>query len=156
MKELQRYFLMDLPLQLKSLRADAERQFGEMNIIEMLDHLRKGYHWSYSGAAADLVIPEELIPKAMAFLESDKPIRPGAAMPAAYHELEAKSDTLEEMKFELLREMVGMLAYFDAHPHHIQLHPNFGPLNVRQWLMLNKKHTEHHLRQFGIVGLPEN
>lgn len=155
MKDLQRYFLMDLPLQLKSLKADAERQFGEMSLIEMLDHLRKGYHWCYSGASAELTIPEDLIPKAVAFLESDKPIRPGAAMPSAYREFEDKSDTLEEMKFELLREMVGMLAYFEAHPDHTQVHPNFGLLNVRQWLQLNKKHTEHHLRQFGIESIQD-
>lgn len=150
MKDLQRYFLLELPVKLKNLQADAERQFGEMDVIQMLDHLRKGFKWAYSGQEAELSIPEEMIPKAQAFLASDKEIRPGAKMPAPYRTFEDHTDEFEEMKLEVLREMVGMLAYFDNNPNHKQVHPGFGELNVLQWMQLGKKHTEHHLRQFGV------
>jgi len=29
-------------------------------------------------------------------------------------------------------------------------HPAFGPLTARQWGVLGYKHTDHHLRQFGV------
>ena len=29
-------------------------------------------------------------------------------------------------------------------------HPIFGPLTVRQWGVQGYKHTDHHLRQFGV------
>jgi hypothetical protein len=150
MKDLQRYFLLELPVKLKALKPDAERQFGEMDIIQMLDHLRKSYKWAYSGVKARTTIPKELIPKAQAFLASDKEFRPGAAMPAPFQAIDNMEGEFEEMKLELLREMVGMLAYFENNPKHQQIHPGFGKLNVLQWLQLAKKHTEHHLRQFGL------
>jgi len=151
MKELFRFFLMELPIKLKSLHADAPRQFGEMTVEQMLDHLRKAYEMSYSGQHMDLDIDPELVDRAQAFLKSDKEIRPGAKAPAFFAEMESNDKDIEEMKLALLREMVGMLAFFDKHPKYSQVHPRFGLLNIELWLRLHKKHTEHHLRQFGLL-----
>lgn len=150
MKNLQRYLLLDFPSKIKALSIDAERQFGEMNVIQMLDHLRKGFILSHSGKEVEITTPAEHIERAQAFLESDKPIRPGAKIPAVYNEIEGMDEEFEEMKFQLIKEMVSMLAFFENNPDFKQGHPTFGMMSVKQWLQLHKKHTEHHLRQFGI------
>ncbi|WP_421753142.1 DUF1569 domain-containing protein [Croceimicrobium sp.] len=150
MKELQRYLLLEFPVKLKALKARSKRQFGEMSVIEMLDHLRKAFLLSYNETQAEITSPEEQLPKLQAFLASDKPIRPGAKAPKVYGEIPANKEDFEEMKYLLLKEMVAMLAYFDKHPDFTKVHPIFGELNVEQWLQMHKKHTEHHLRQFGI------
>mgnify|MGYP001183034678 CR=1 FL=1 len=150
MKELQRYLLLEFPVKLKALKPKSKRQFGEMSVIEMLDHLRKAFLLSYNETQAEISSPEEQLPKLQAFLASDKPIRPGAAAPKVYLEIKANKEDFEEMKYLLIKEMVAMLAYFDKHPDFTKVHPIFGNLNVEQWLQLHKKHTEHHLRQFGI------
>lgn len=150
MKELQRYLLLDFPVKLKALQSDSERQFGSMNPVEMLDHLRKAFVLSYSGKEIQVKANAEQIKKAKAFLASDKPILPGAQMPKEYQLVESKTEELEEMKYLLIKEMVAMLSFFDKNPDFKQDHPYFGELSIEQWLQLHKKHTEHHLRQFGI------
>ncbi len=150
MKELERYLLLDFPVKLKSLKVDSERQFGEMNVIQMLDHLRKAFLLSYSGKEVEIKTAPEHIDRAQAFLDSDRPIRPGAQVPDVYFEVEDMEEEFEEMKLQLIKEMIAMLSFFDKNPDWKQAHSTFGLMNVKQWLQLHKKHTEHHLRQFGI------
>lgn len=150
LKELQGYLLLEFPVKLKKLNLDSPRQFGEMNVLQMLDHLRKAFVLSHSRFDIDIVSPAEDLPKLQAFLASDKPIRPGAQMPQAYHLVDALDEDLQDMKLQCLKEMVAMLADFEKNPDFQQNHPIFGQLNIQQWLQLHKKHSEHHLRQFGI------
>lgn len=150
MKNLQRYLLLDFPSKIKHLKIDAERQFGQMNVVEMLEHLRKAFVLSHSGKTVEITTPPEQIKRAQAFLASKKPILPGAQVPAVYSEIEGLEEEFEEMKFQLIKEMVSMLAFFENNPDFEQGHPTFGMMSVKQWLQLHKKHTEHHLRQFGI------
>ncbi|MCR9153735.1 MAG: DUF1569 domain-containing protein [Croceimicrobium sp.] len=150
MKNLHRYLLLDFPVKLKALEPDAKARFGEMNVIQMLDHLRKAFVLSYSQGDIEVRTPEEHIERAQAFLASDKPILPGAEIPREYADIEAIEDDLDEMKLLVLKEMVAMLSHYENNPRFSQNHPVFGRLTRRQWLQLHKKHTEHHLRQFGI------
>lgn len=151
MKELQSFLLLDFPAMLKKLNMDAERKFGSMNPIEMLDHLRKGFILSHSRKKVKIIAPPEHVAKAQAFLASDKQFRPGAKMPEVYHEIEDQQEELNEMKLRVLQEMVAMLSDFDKNPDLMQAHPNFGELNVEQWLMLHRKHVSHHMRQFSLI-----
>jgi len=150
MKELKRYLLLDFPVKLKALKPDSPRQFGEMTVVQMLDHLRKAFVLSYSGMEVEMTTPPEHIERLQAFLASDKPIRPGAQIPKEYSTIADKSEDFEEMKYQLLKAMVGMLAFYENNRDFKQGHPIFGELSIEQWLQLHKKHTEHHLRQFGV------
>ncbi len=150
MKDLKRFLLLEFPVMLKSLQPDAERQFGKMSQIEMLDHLRKAFALSYSGKKIKITTPAEQLEKAKAFLTSDKPIRPGAPKPKEYGLIPTMKKDLEDMKYHLVREMVAMLSHFDKHPNYSSVHPMFGELDIELWLRLHKKHIEHHMRQFGV------
>ena len=150
MKEIHAYLLMDFPAMLKQLKNDSERQFGIMTPVQMLDHLRKAFLHSHSGKEVEMLVSDEIAQKGQAFIASDKEIRPGAQMSPFYDEIEDNQEELEEMKLMVLQEMIAMLSDFDKDPQFEQVHPKFGRLNVEQWLRLHKKHTAHHMRQFGL------
>ncbi len=149
MSDLLRFLLLDFPPALKKIKADSSAQFGEMNVFQMLDHLRKAFDLSIQDREVDLITPEDKIPLMQAFLASDKEMRPGASKPPVYDELADLDLDIDELKLELMKSMVRMLAHFDKHPDFKSMHPNFGEINVEQWLQLHHKHIRHHLRQFG-------
>lgn len=45
-----------------------------------------------------------------------------------------------------------MKAFFDHHKgdERVENHPVYGPLTTSEWLHFQRKHTEHHLAQFGV------
>lgn len=54
---------------------------------------------------------------------------------------------------DLQQEQQALQSLFDALPRRAQLaatHPAFGPMTRDDWGVLIHKHTDHHLRQFGV------
>ena len=58
-------------------------------------------------------------------------------------EWDADRETFIRLAEELAARAVDPSAPWPAHPF-------FGPLNCRDWGVLEYRHTDHHLRQFGV------
>ncbi len=151
MKAFEDFFMMDVPLMLKKLEHHNQPAWGRMNASEMLDHLRKGVDLSLRKIPIEVVTSDEDLPKYKAFLRSDKPFRPGSQKPAVYDEISAFEGNFEELKVNLMKSLVTMMAYFEKHPEHTAVHPNFGELNGEEWMLLHRKHIYHHFTQFGLT-----
>lgn len=146
------FFQDEAPTILGRLKPDQKPEWGEMNAIEMVDHLLAGMKLFLSKTVTELETPEEYLPKYKAFLMSDKGFKPGAKKPLDYE----KYETLNTKGFEALKSAFNeKLKEFDEitakDPEFWSFHPSFGKLNAEETRQLHFKHLRHHFRQFGLM-----
>jgi hypothetical protein len=133
---------------LSQLRPDQPRQWGKMNLAQMLAHCSSGLEM----AAGEIRPPRALIGRILGpvikpiALRDDEPMRRNSPT--------SKMLIIDgERNFEAERKRLsGMIDRFaiagrsgcTSHPHAF-----FGSLTADEWGVLMYKHLDHHLRQFG-------
>ena len=150
------FFRNELPAKIDGITGKEERRFGTMGLHEMIDHLKISLELTFGDMDVEFAIPRDKFEKARAFLHSEHPIRPGAQKPPVYEDAEnaiLSYAALDMQKADLKRRVEDFMRYLDENPNISHPHPNFGFLDRADWLAFQRKHFEHHLRQFGI--LPE-
>lgn len=148
-----KFFLKGVPAALEKLAVDTLPLWGSMHPKQMLLHLRQSTEMIHFQGEMKMRIPEEKTARAIAFLYSDKPIQKGVQVPLdiGYNLADGSQEELAQLKTDVERAIQKMLSYFQENPSHQSIHPYFGNLNVEQWLLFQRKHFQHHLRQFGVI-----
>lgn len=143
--------LRSLVTRLQALRPDTPRQWGTMSPHEMLCHL---------GDAAEMVLrtrPRERPLQARArpvlkLIGLWSPLRwpPGRRTgPMLDPKLAGTKPSVFAHDFE--RAVAGLEGIAAATPGTLEpAHGLFGPMSVSDWQRWAYKHTDHHLRQFGL------
>jgi hypothetical protein len=121
--------------------------WGRMTAEEMLSHLGKALRMALGdltvapvGKAIFTVFPvKHLLAFVLPFPKN---------VPTAHELLPAPTASVEVMR----DEVVELLGRFATVPHEGNgpRHPLFGVLTWKQWGVLQYRHADHHLRQFGI------
>jgi hypothetical protein len=130
-----------------SLTSAAARRWGKMTCEGMLRHLCQ----STRMALGDLPVKSknrwafQVFPLKHLLLYV-VPFPKGA--PTARELLPVEASDLEAERAEL-RGLIGRLGEGPKEGPG-PVHPLFGPLSRREWGVLNYKHADHHLRQFGV------
>ncbi len=136
----------DLVRRLQTLTPGHTARWGKFSVAGMVAHLNDATRM----ALGELPVPA----KAAAFLRL-APVRylvihvapfPKSA-PTAPELLARSSDAdlaPEQQAFAVLLDRLGAATTLAAS------HPAFGPMTRRDWGVLAHKHTDHHLRQFGV------
>ena len=150
-KELIHFFNTTLTTALGNLKEDSKAEWGTMTAKQMLIHLiqsSKMMHFENN----TLLIKEEYVEKAIAFLYTDKEIKKGLVVPndIGFNFTENINKGIEELKGELIHSGDNMLAFLTKNPGFKAIHPYFGELNTKQWILFQRKHYSHHLNQFGL------
>ncbi|GAB5557681.1 MAG: hypothetical protein SchgKO_18940 [Schleiferiaceae bacterium] len=148
-----KYFLEDVPSYLEKLTPESTPEWGEMNASEMMRHLRLGLKGSLSITDGELTTPEEKLPRAKAFLMSDRAFPKAAPMPFFYHTKPSAKD-FSENKEALLNALKEFVDGTEDAPDFISFHPSFGHLNAEETRHLHFKHIRHHFQQFGVFPEP--
>lgn len=131
---------------LDALTADSKPQWGRFTVPEMLFHLRE----SARMASGSLPVPDhgkklfQMFPLKHLILYV-LPFPKGA--PTAKQLLPTTQPEFDRALKEL-RE--ALYEFQEARSGTPPTHPLFGPLTRAQWGTLVYKHTDHHLRQFGV------
>jgi oxepin-CoA hydrolase/3-oxo-5,6-dehydrosuberyl-CoA semialdehyde dehydrogenase len=151
-KELTHFFNTSLTTALKSLKEDSKAKWGTMTAKQMLIHLiqsSKMIHFKNN----TLLIKEEYVEKAIAFLYTDKGIKKGLVVPndIGFNFTENINEDIEELKRKLLDSSDNMVAFLIENTDFKAIHPYFGELNTKQWILFQRKHYSHHLNQFGLL-----
>ena len=151
-KELTHFFNTSLTYALKNLKEDSKAKWGTMTAKQMLIHLiqsSKMMHFENN----TLLIKEEYVEKAIAFLYSDKAIKKGLVVPndIGFNFTDNINEDFEELKAELINSSNNMLAFLIENTEFKAIHPFFGELNTKHWILFQKKHYSHHLSQFGLL-----
>lgn len=151
-KNFEEFFMLDVPTALRKLSEDSEAQWGSMSPQKMLNHLRKSVELSLDpDPRREIITPAEKLTAMLAFLRSEKDLPQGSPMPEVFNSLPDSQKSLMELKVSLMKQLVVMWVFFENNPEHESNHPNFGRLRVDDWLIMHRKHFEHHLRQFQLL-----
>lgn len=145
------FLLEETPRALQRLNATTQSEWGEMNATEMLDHLYTGLLLAQDPRDWPIRTPEDNLPAVKAFLMGPKPLPRNAERPVGFIELKPTSSSdFEAARDRFLNEIPQLLKALDREDYRM-VHPDFGVLNSEEALVLARKHTRHHLAQFGLM-----
>jgi Protein of unknown function (DUF1569) len=132
---------------LDRLTPDAMAQWGTMNVTQMLAHLADAMRM----ALGDLAVKSKRIP-----LFRFGPVKwavlnllPFPKNAPTADELKSRAPRGFEEERADVRALVARLEPANRAPRAAE-HPIFGPMTTDDWGTLGFKHTDHHLRQFGV------
>jgi len=151
-KDLTYFFNTTLANALIKLETDSTAVWGDMNAQQMLIHLIQSSKMMHFGNK-NLLVKEKYVEKAISFLYTDKEIKKGLVVPndIGFNFNEKIIEDIEELKGKLINSSDNMLAFLIENTEFKAIHPYFGELNTKQWILFQRKHYSHHLNQFGLL-----
>ncbi len=134
---------------LSTLQAQNERQWGKMNVLEMVHHLRMQLDLALGEIELEMANAPFLRSKAGRKLSLGRIPWPKGKVKAPV-KIE-RFDEVDQAALDEIRKKVSeklkVLASCDS--GHRANHPLFGSMDKKEWGRLTWKHFDHHLRQFG-------
>ena len=143
--------LQSLKERLERLRPDAQRRWGTLTPHEMLCHL---------GDAAEMILRTR--PRSVPITSRSKPIVkaiglwsplpwPRGVRTNPMHNPRAEGTKPSDFARDLARAVATLEAIHAAAPGDLEpVHGIFGTMSLRDWQRWAYRHTDHHLRQFGL------
>jgi hypothetical protein len=130
------------------LSSESKAVWGKMNVTQMLAHTAAGMDMASGRLNIDRVLIGKLIGRFIKPIYTNE--RPfGKNSPTAAELVRANASDFEKEKENLKKLMKefseGGVEKCTRHPH-----PFFGKLKAEDWGIGIYKHTDHHLRQFGV------
>jgi hypothetical protein len=130
------------------LSAESKALWGKMNVTQMLAHSAAGMDMASGRLNIDRVLIGKLIGRFIKPIYTNE--RPfGKNSPTAAELVKNEATDFEKEKENLKTLMKafseGGVEQCTKHPH-----PFFGKLKAEDWGIGIYKHTDHHLRQFGV------
>ena len=132
-----------------TLTPDTQRQWGKMDVSQMLAHCQAplnvglGRHplgkYNFFIKFIGKMVKNSLV-------KGDKPFGKNAPTDKSF--VVADSRKFEEEKAKLV-ESLESFSNAGRNSQLIGAHPFFGPLTQNEWDIMQWKHLDHHLRQFG-------
>lgn len=135
---------------LNQLTLDSARQWGSMNVVEMLNHLRHLVEVSLDQRTmadfSNVITRTRLV----RWLIIDALPWPKGKIKAPVKMIDEDLGTLEVERDKLFAAMKLFAAAEDADSRRQVRSPFLGPIALKDWSRLHGKHLDHHLRQFGV------
>ncbi len=127
--------------------------WGKMTPQHMIEHLVWAFECSTGILEVPCRTPANLLERAKRFLYDNKPTPHDFKNPLL-GEIPPpfRFTNFADAKDTLYKEAARFVDHFREHPNAIQVHPVFGPLDVKEWQRSHFKHCYHHLLQFGLIN----
>jgi hypothetical protein len=132
---------------LDTLQPSAQRQWGKMDVAQMLAHCSKAMDMATGQANLPRVFIGRLIgPLFKPIYTNEKPFAQNAptARELVFSTPQDFAREREQLRAKVRQFHQGGEAKCTRHPH-----PFFGSLTPQEWARGMYKHLDHHLRQFG-------
>ncbi|GIV27767.1 MAG: hypothetical protein KatS3mg027_1581 [Bacteroidia bacterium] len=137
---------------LKKLKGDEQPRWGKFSAQGMIEHMTDSIGIGWNRIVYPMYTSPENLPKAKAFMLSDKPFKENTPNPYMGEKPpQLRNKNIAEAIEELEKEILNFVQYHKNNPGIIVQNPFFGDLNYEEWLHLLHKHALHHLRQFGLI-----
>ena len=146
------FFIKSIEL-LKTLDKDLEPKWGSMSAQHMVEHLVGSCRISNGRARVPQMLSDEDVLSRREFLFSVRPYEKNIPNPTAKTQSNAplRKDSLKSAIDQLEDEMNAFFVFHASNPNAIEMHPVFGTLDAKGWLVFQTKHMTHHLMQFGLL-----
>lgn len=140
---------------LSKLTEEAKPQWGKMTPQQMIEHLELTYRIA-SGEIQDFEIstPEKYLEDTQATLWNYQPMPKGYNFPL-YKEGEMpklKHENLDIAKEKLKEARKEYIEFFKKNPDTKTKNVVFGELTKFEWKLMERKHLNHHFRQFNLLN----
>jgi hypothetical protein len=136
-----------LVARIRGLRPDAKRQWGKMDVAQMLAHLQMGIRTATGEVKLKRVFIGYLFGRlAKKSLTSPKDWKRGLPTDKSFVIKDARDFAVEQKR---LVDLVTTFSRGGPAGLTSEAHPFFGPLTTDEWDALTTRHIDHHLRQFG-------
>jgi hypothetical protein len=133
---------------INKLTPAAERQWGKMHVNQMLSHCQRPLRVAFGELKLKRGIISFLFGKiARKKLTGPAPFKKG--LPTDHNFIVKDNPDFESSKRNLISLTKRFAEKGEAAIAH-EYHPFFGKLTVKEWDILQWKHLDHHLRQFGV------
>ena len=133
---------------IEKLTPDSQRQWGKMNVAQMLAHCNKSLETAMGlNFIKRLFIGRIISPFMKPGVLGEKPFGKNSPTDKSYI---FKGDlTFEEEKSTTI---ATIKKFFEGGPSNCTTHPHpfFGKFTPDEWAIFQWKHLDHHLRQFGV------
>ena len=134
----------ELKNRIQKLTVESERQWGKMDVAQMLWHCQ--YPLKLAIKNENKGNGKMLMKLFKRSLYSEKSFKKGLPTAKFLVATEAKDFTKEKNKIlDLIDKTHELKTRTEWNPH-----PLFGKFTPEQWGILEYKHLDHHLRQFGV------
>lgn len=132
------------------LTPNSKNQWGQMNVQQMICHMTDPLRDAIGVRKAKQVIPKFLGFLFKPMLLSDKDWKHGERTAKEYDQVKGGGTppTTFENDKALLLDTIGKFVANDPKPY--EIHVICGKLTNEEWGKLMYKHTDHHLRSFGV------
>jgi len=138
---------------LDKLTETSKAEWGTLTPQHMLEHLEFTLKIATGEIESYVKTPEEHIEKYQDSLFNYR------AMPKDFKHGMLKKDELEDLKYEnlaqakeaYLKAWDDFEAFYKENPEVKTPHISFGMLDKDHWDLVNRKHFDHHFRQFGLI-----
>ncbi|MEO5859198.1 MAG: DUF1569 domain-containing protein [Pyrinomonadaceae bacterium] len=140
---------VELVERLNALGPDARPKWGRMSVDQMLSHLVQGCELPFVASvpvASTWALRNVIKPLVLYVLPMPKEVKISAAM-------DQQRDGRKPLGFDADRALVvDLLNRLGTLPVDEKCldHPMFGKMSAKEWGVIAHKHTDHHLRQFGV------
>lgn len=139
---------------MKNLKEDTTPNWGIMTPQHMVEHLEYTYRIA-SGEIQDFEIstPERILEKVHASLYNYEPFPMNSNFPLLEKDTldKLRQPDLETAKEKLLEAREAYKTYFEENPEATLKNMVFGDLNKYEWYLMERKHLNHHFKQFGLI-----
>ena len=133
---------------IERLTPDSQRQWGKMNVAQMLAHCNKSLETAMGqNFIKRLFIGRIISPFMRPRVLGEKPFGKNSPTDKTYI-------FKDDLKFEeeKLTTIASIKKFFEGGPSECTTypHPFFGKFTPEEWAIFQWKHLDHHLRQFGV------
>lgn len=137
----------EIRMRIESLRPESERQWGKMNVSQMLAHCSAWMELAAGVTNSPRSFLGRVFGKiAKRSILGEEPVRRNMPTDECLRIQSEKNFAAEQQR------LLGLVDSFStAGPERCTTHPHsfFGPMTATEWAILGYKHLDHHLRQFG-------
>jgi len=139
--------LNELTMRINKLQPGSQRQWGKMNVAQMMAHLSTAIEANLGDVVHKQNFMGEIFGKiAKNSIVGPKPIKHGLPTDPHFVILDDKDFNTEKQR---LLAVIKRLSASDPEAQAKNTHPFFGKMTGTEWNALNYKHLDHHLMQFG-------
>jgi len=139
--------LQEIINRFEKLTPATQRQWGKMDVAQMMAHLSNALEGSLGDRAQKQVFIGKIFGGiAKKSITNDKPFK--QSLPTAPDFLVADPKDFNKEK-QRLTTLIKRLSAAKPETLATQVHPFFGRMTAQEWDIVNYKHIDHHLRQFG-------
>ena len=138
---------------LRTLKEDQEPRWGSMSPQHMVEHLVGSWRISNGRARVPQMLSDEDVEVRRSFLFSDKAYPKNIPNPTVKVQGNAplRKESLSKAIDQLQDEMNAFFEYHTSNSDAQEMHPVFGTLDAKGWLLFQTKHMTHHMMQFGLL-----